>query len=471
MQVRFLPGVLHSPNLHCLWFRKNFLICYIQPIIHLTEFHMPAKTIRVQRFHHRNMDCLGLYFTWDPEIKQLIKNIPGIKYTVTHSCWYLPDSQNALSILFAAFKGKAWLDIRSLKRPEQHAKSTETKPQDETQPFQQPAVPHEVEIHSEIKSISTNQESQPVEVFVEPVSHIHQHTASETQALALEAMRKKLKLKNYSESTLRTYTEQFKLFLQFFPDSHPEELGEPEIEHYLMHLIENKKLSVSTQNQAINAIKFYYEKILKQDRKVYELERPLKEKRLPEVLSQKEVMSIFEHAGNLKHRTMLMVLYASGLRRSELLNLRIGDIDFDRGVVLIRGGKGRKDRHSVMAHSLMPMLKEYLKEYKPKFWFFEGLNDERYSATSLQMVLKRAVKKAGIRKNVRLHMLRHSFATHLLEAGTATRYIQVLLGHESPKTTELYAKVTRFGLDKVVSPLDQLAASKQLRGDEEKEGE
>lgn len=435
---------------------------------------MLAKTIRVKRFHHRNMDCLGLYFTWDPEIKRLIKNIPGIKYTVTHSCWYLPDSEHALSILFAAFKDKVWLDIRSLKRTEQYTESTETILQDKPQRFKQPAALHEVENHSETKNNSTNPESLAVEVFAEPVSvesQVHQLTATEARAIALETMRKKLKLKNYSESTLRTYTEQFKLFLQFFPDSYPEELGESEIEHYLLHLIENRKLSVSTQNQAINAIKFYYEKILKQDRKVYDLERPMREKRLPEVLSQEEVMGIFEHAGNLKHRTMLMVLYASGLRRSELLNLRVGDIDFDRGVVLIRGGKGRKDRHSVMAHSLMPMVKEYLKEYKPKFWFFEGLNDERYSATSLQMILKRAVKKAGIHKNVRLHMLRHSFATHLLESGTATRYIQILLGHESPKTTEIYAKVTRFGLDKVVSPLDQLAASKQLRGDEDKEGE
>jgi site-specific recombinase XerD len=411
---------------------------------------MLAKSIRVKRFHHREMDCLGLYFTWDPEIKKLIKSIPGIKYTITHKCWYLPDSQNALRTLFNIFKDKVWLDIRSLKNDDLQRLSTGT---DIENPIDEPIA---VEVLTEAS---------------EAIVDASLHSPEESQKLALEAMRKKLKLKNYSESTLKTYTEQFKLFLQFFPESYPDDLGEQEIEHYLMHLIENRKLSVSTQNQAINAIKFYYEKILKQDRKVFDLERPMKEKRLPEVLSQEEVMAIFEHAGNLKHRTMLMVLYASGLRRSELLNLRVGDIDFDRGVVLIRGGKGRKDRHSVMAQSLMPMVREYLKAYNPKFWMFEGLNDERYSATSLQMVLKRAVKKAGIRKNVRLHMLRHSFATHLLESGTATRYIQILLGHESPKTTEIYAKVTRFGLDKVVSPLDQLAASRQLRGDEEKEAE
>jgi site-specific recombinase XerD len=193
----------------------------------------------------------------------------------------------------------------------------------------------------------------------------------------------------------------------------------------------------------------------------------MKDKKLPEVLSQQEVVQLFEATDNLKHRVMLMLLYASGLRRSELLTLRVGDVDFDRAVVLIRGGKGRKDRHSVLAHSLIPIIEQYLNMYRPAFWLFEGLNGERYSATSLQQVLKRAVSRAGIRKHVRLHMLRHSFATHLLEAGTSTRYIQVLLGHESPKTTEVYAKVTRFGLDKVVSPLDQIVASRQLRGDSE----
>lgn len=399
---------------------------------------MLAKSITVKRIHHREMNCLALFFPKDQETINHVKKIPGIRYSATHTCWYLQETKDAWSMIYNNLKGKVWLDYTAIKKPQTKKTKAEVK-----QPEEMPILP----------------------TCIEPVAH--QQSYSEIHNSILEQIRKKLKFKNYSPSTIKTYTEQFKLFMQFFPTSHPEELGEEEIEHYMMHLIENKKLSVSTQNQAINAIKFYYERILKQDRKVYDLERPMKEKKLPEVLSQEEVMAIFDAAGNLKHRCMLTIIYASGLRRSELLNLRIGDIDFHRNAVLVRGGKGRKDRHTVMAQSLMPLVEQYLAEYKPKFWLFEGATGVQYSAASLQQVLKKASYKAGIRKNVRLHMLRHSFATHLLESGTSTRYIQVLLGHESPKTTEIYAQVTRFGLDKVMSPLDHLVISKQLRGDED----
>ncbi len=403
---------------------------------------MVAKSVTVKRIHHREMDCLALFFPKDFEVIRQVKKIPGIQFSKTHACWYVQDTKEAWKTIYNALKGKVWLDYSAIKKSDQKL--------EQENPLNEKIIPENVPL---------------VPIHVEPDPAFQ--SPEEVRLAALEQMRRKLKLKNYSPSTIKTYTEQFKLFLQFFPESNPQELDEDEILHYMMHLIENKKLSVSAQNQAINAIKFFYEKVLKQDRKVYDLERPMKEKKLPEVLSQEEVMAIFEATGNLKHRTMLMILYASGLRRSELLNLRIGDVDFYRNIVLVRGGKGRKDRHSVMAQSLMPAVEQYLEEYKPKFWMFEGTTGEQYSAASLQQVLKRAVYKAGLRKNVRLHMLRHSFATHLLESGTSTRYIQVLLGHDSPKTTEIYAQVTRFGLDKVMSPLDHLAISKQLRGDDE----
>jgi site-specific recombinase XerD len=396
-----------------------------------------SKTVVLKPVKHREMECIAIQFPYDEALLPAVRKIPGATFSRTMKCWYTPAATAGLHHILQAFKGVAWVDMTQLK-------------------------PRVKQAHRETLSTGTHETRHSVateQPVIIPVSDV--------QAMAMEAVRKKLKLKNYSPSTIRTYTEQFKLFLQFFPDSDPEALGEEEIHHYLMHLIENRKLSISTQNQAINAIKFYYEKVLKQEKKVYDLERPMKDKKLPEVLSQQEVVQLFEATDNLKHRVMLMLLYASGLRRSELLTLRVGDVDFDRAVVLIRGGKGRKDRHSVLAHSLIPIIEQYLNMYRPAFWLFEGLNGERYSATSLQQVLKRAVSRAGIRKHVRLHMLRHSFATHLLEAGTSTRYIQVLLGHESPKTTEVYAKVTRFGLDKVVSPLDQIVASRQLRGDSE----
>lgn len=386
----------------------------------------PEKRVILKPVEHRLMKCIAIQFPYDESLFPAVRSIPGATFSKTMKCWYAPAATASIQKILQVFKGKAWVDLTQLK---QQAK---------------PSVAHKTKVT-------------PTQPVIIPIN--------EFQVAAMEAMHKKLKLKNYSASTIRTYTEQFKLFMQFFPDNDPSDLGEKEILHYLMYLIENRKLSISAQNQAINAIKFYYEKVLKQEKKVYDLERPMKEKKLPEVLSQEEVMMLFEATDNLKHRVMLMLLYSSGIRRSELLNLRVGDVDMYRGIVFVRGGKGRKDRHSVLAQSLIPVMESYLAKHKPGFWLFEGVNGERYSASSLQQILKRAVYRAGIRKNVRLHMLRHSFATHLLEAGTSTRYIQVLLGHESPKTTEIYAKVTRFGMDKVVSPLDQIVAAKHLRGD------
>jgi site-specific recombinase XerD len=189
---------------------------------------------------------------------------------------------------------------------------------------------------------------------------------------------------------------------------------------------------------------------------VYHLERPLKERKLPLVLNQDEIISIFGALNNIKHSAMLMLIYSAGLRRSELINLRIGDLDMSRQIVFIRGGKGRKDRQSLLAKNLNPLVKKYLFEYKPRFWLFEGEKGEQYSESSLQKVFKHAVLKAGVKKNAHLHSLRHSFATHLLESGASTRFIQVLLGHESTKTTEIYTQVTQFSLSKIQSPLDQL---------------
>ncbi len=413
---------------------------------------MPLKSVILKPLFHREMECLGIFFGYDETIISHLRRIPGIKFSKTHKCWYVPDTTDAITQILRALHKKAWVDYSALKN--RAAGNTELN----SRPAKEEAEPEVIDAEEILHDTS------PHQALVVP--EVKRYTINEVHKIALDQMRKKLKTRNYSPSTIKTYTEQFRLFLRFFPESHPDELGEAEIEHYLLHLIEKRKYSVSTQNQAINAIKFFYEKVMRQERKVYHLDRPMKEKKLPEILSQEEMVKIFEATSNIKHRLMLMLIYASGLRRSELLNLRIGDIDLDRGLVFIRGGKGKKDRQSVMAQSLAPMVEEYLKQFKPKFWLFEGIQGDRYSVSSLTILLKRAAQKAGIKKQVRLHMLRHSFATHLLESGTSTRYIQVLLGHESPKTTEIYAQVTRFGIDKVQSPLDQLTQSRQLRGEE-----
>lgn len=381
-------------------------------------------TVKVEQLYHRDARRLAVRFAFNPDLQRVLKTLPDARFSKTHKCWYVDDTAGKADALVKLFKGIAYLEFAWLNTGKE----------------------------------KDNRVAHVLAGKAEP------HPA---HAEAIKLMEQKLKLKGYAPSTIRTYVEQFILFLRFFPDSHPADLGEEEIGTYLLFLVDKRKVAKSTQNQAINAVKFFYEKVLRQERKVYYVERPMRERKLPEILSEQEVMALFEAAGNLKHRLMLMIIYSAGLRRSELLGLRTGDVDMDRRLVLVRGGKGRKDRHTLLAASVVPLLKQYLDEYEPAFWLFEGLRGQRYSETSLQAVLKRAAAVAGIRKNVHLHMLRHSFATHLLEGGTSTRYIQVLLGHESPKTTEIYAQVTRFGLDKVMSPLDQIVHSKKLRGDGE----
>lgn len=374
--------------------------------------------VKIESIHHRDIPCIALRFPYNKTLIAEVKKLPDVKFSKTHTCWYVPQRDTVLNEILHLFKEKAWVDYSALK-PVAYTSSSDKTP-DSVAP----------------------KESLPV------LSANHQ--------IMMRMMEQKLILKGYSNNTKRTYLQQVKEFLWFYNTTDVVEITESEIQNYMLYLVEKKKVSTSTQNQAINAIKFLLEKILKQDRRVYALDRPLREKRLPEVLSQNDILLIFSATENLKHKLMLMLIYSAGLRRSELLNLRNGDIDTHRRVILIRGAKGKKDRQSILAESLIPFLEQYTKEYTPVFWFFYGPGGTPYSATSLQKILKRAVAKAGIKKEVRLHMLRHSFATHLLESGTSTRYIQVLLGHESSKTTELYTHVANTGIYKIKSPLDTL---------------
>jgi len=266
----------------------------------------------------------------------------------------------------------------------------------------------------------------------------------------------KLVVMRYSENTVRTYKDCFTEFMNYFNKRDINDLGKEEIQQYLIYLIEERKVSTSYQNQAINAIKFYYEKVLCGRRQVYYIERPRTEKILPTVLSEQEVKSIIENIQNLKHRCMIMTCYSAGLRVSELLNLKPLDIDSKRMLIKVRGGKGKKDRITLLSKKVLELLRTYYIAYKPKEYLFEGQMGGRYSERSIQQVLHRATRKAGIGKQVTMHTLRHSFATHLLENGTDLRYIQSLLGHTSPKTTQIYTHITTRGFDQIKNPLDNL---------------
>jgi integrase/recombinase XerD len=267
----------------------------------------------------------------------------------------------------------------------------------------------------------------------------------------------KMVLKRYSDSTKRTYNTAFGDFINYYKTRPLEEITEQEIKDYMLYLVEKRKVSASFQNQVINAIKFYYEKVLGREKIPYiYLERPKKESFLPSVLSEEEVMRIINRVNNLKHKCILLTIYSAGLRISELINLKIRELDVDRSFIIIKGAKGKKDRRSILSEKLKKYLTEYIAEYRPKQWLFEGQDGQEYSARSIQQIFSKACELAGIRKKVSVHTLRHSFATHLLERGTDLRYIQELLGHSSSKTTEIYTHITRKGVENIKSPLDNL---------------
>ncbi len=274
---------------------------------------------------------------------------------------------------------------------------------------------------------------------------------------ALKDYKDQLILKRYSDCTIAIYLEQIKRFFSYFSNVEPVELSDDNVKEYMLYLLIKKKISFSYQKQAISAIKFYFEKILRRETKSYYFEIPKRdEQKLPIVLSKAEVRDIITSTNNLKHQTILSTVYSAGLRLSEVVNLKIADIDSERKLIYVRGGKGKKDRTTILARDLILLLRKYLREFKPKLWVFEGKSGEQYSRRSVQEVFYYALEKSKVDKKVSVHTLRHSFATHLLEAGEDLRYIQKILGHKSSKTTEIYTHVTKIGLQKIKSPLDEL---------------
>lgn len=277
----------------------------------------------------------------------------------------------------------------------------------------------------------------------------------EAQQSLLQRYRERLLLQRYSHNTTKSYAHAFRNFLHHAAPRQPMELDQADIEAYLVSLIREKGISESYQNLIINAIKFYYEAVEGRPRTYYQLPRPRRHEPLPKVLDQTEVQDMLTRTANLKHRCMLMLLYGGGLRLGEVLGLTLHDLDLARQVIHVRRGKGKKDRSVPLPARLLPLLTRYQAHYAPLTFLFEGQTvGEPYSARSLQQVVKQAAARAGIERPVTAHMLRHSYATHLLEAGTDIRYIQEMLGHNSIKTTERYTHVATQ--HHPTSPLDRL---------------
>lgn len=315
-----------------------------------------------------------------------------------------------------------------------------------------------------IKQIPGAKWSQTLQVWHLPNTEENQirfqittNSVSAVTIAELEAFKRYLNSKRYSTNTVKTYSEALFTFLKFLEPKAPSEITNEDFIFFNNDYILQKKLSESYQNHIVNAIKLYFATIQNRQIELEKVHRPKKAKKLPNVLSKEEVKKILQAPRNLKHKTMLSMIYSCGLRCGELLALKPIHVDSLRNIVLLQNAKGKKDRIVPLSPKILALLREYYIAYQPKVYLFEGrLEGNPYDSRSLQQVLKQAVLRADISKPVTLHWLRHSYATHLLESGTDLRYIQELLGHNSSKTTEIYTHVSTRNIQQIRSPFDDL---------------
>ncbi|VAW11485.1 Integron integrase [hydrothermal vent metagenome] len=343
---------------------------------------------------HYNQNVILVHFTFDKKLQEALRmRFPSAKWSRTKKAWYLPDL---------------------------------------------PVVREKIGLQK--KNVVTS---------VLPTIH-------SINRLAYRAMNEQLLLKAYSENTRRIYLAEFAHLLKLIENYPVEKLSPKKLKDYFLFCVNQEQMRERKMNGKINAIKFYFEKVLHKERMFFDIPRPKKPIRLPKMLSKKEVKRLFGQVSNKKHLLALKLCYGMGLRVSEVVKIKLENIDSSRMVVHVVGAKGKKDRYVPLPQSLLPQLREYYRTYRPNEYLLEGQYGGAYSKSSVQQVFKRAMKKARINKKIGVHGLRHSYATHLLEAGADMRFIQELLGHNSIKTTQIYTKVTPRSLSNIASPLDSL---------------
>jgi integrase/recombinase XerD len=264
-----------------------------------------------------------------------------------------------------------------------------------------------------------------------------------------------MQLKGYSENTIQSYVDCL-IGLSKFYNTSPDLLSDQQIRDYLHHCIVEKKLSTSWVNQCVSALKILFVQILKKEWDSLAIPRIKREKKLPVVLAKEEVKAILSEVKNIKHKTILTLIYSAGLRVGEAINLKVSDIDSKRMQIRIRQAKGAKDRYVILSAVLLDLLRTYYNLYKPKDYLFPSQMNEQISDRTVQCIFKQTCKKCKLNKTVSVHVLRHSFATHLMEQGVSLPIIQQLLGHKSLRTTSVYLHVQQYTIDKIKSPLDFL---------------
>ncbi len=376
-----------------------------------------VKELFIEHGLHNNRVKVFMKFEYDAKAIELIKTLPGVKWSQTEKKWHIGYHPEALNNIRNTFKNtgvyiQTLNDINDVVKP----RPTEIrKPSD--------ALPD----------------------------------LNKSQKDKVDQFKDWLRSKRYSESTIGTYIDSIQTFLRYYSTKNLSEITNDDLIAFNNNYILANNYSASYQNQIVNAVKLFFRTV--EDKQLYPelVHRPKTQKLLPNVLSKEEIKLILNAPSNIKHKAMLSLIYSCGLRRSELLNLKLTDIDSKRGLVIIRQSKGRKDRVAPLSEKILELLRAYYNAYKPNVWLFEGQDKKsQYDENSLSSVLKQTLEKCKINKPVSLHWLRHSYATHLLENGTDLRYIQEILGHSSSRTTEIYTHVSNHNIQRISSPFDNL---------------
>ena len=369
---------------------------------------MPLPVLTIDRIVHKKQVRITVQFRYNSQIIHHLKKLDGYRWSASRKVWHFPDDPGRIDKIKNHFKGIATVIDKTAGKPPVNRKGL-------------------------LKTRRLSAEAQKM----------------------LDDYVKFLNGKRYSESTVHTYTTFIADFLDFLRNKDIREITNRDVQRFSEDILMPFGYSVNSQRQFISAVKqlkAFMPSLAVDD---FTLERPRRSKLLPTVLSKEEVLQLLVNTRNLKHRAALTLIYSSGLRISELINLKLADIDIARRQIFIRSGKGRKDRIVVFAESFLPMYQNYRATYQPKTYFIEGNPGVKYSSSSIRAVIKRSAQRAGITKRVTPHTLRHSFATHLLENGVDIRHIQELLGHSSPKTTMIYTHVSRKDILSIQSPLDE----------------
>lgn len=362
-------------------------------------------------------------------INAIVKKL-GALWSKTHRCWHLPLNNASFQPLVTGLNGIARID-RS--RMDKYLATLKAQPKNQH--------------HTEKTDTASAMVLLP------------HHEAT------IKQYKQQLVLKGYSTSTIKTYVNEFSQFLGHIRHYHAEDFSTQRLKDYLQYCLEKLGLKENTIHSRMNAMKFYYEQVLHRDKFFFEIPRPKKHLVLPKLLNEDELTRLFNALDNKKHKAMLFTAYSAGLRVSEIVTLELSDVDSERMQLFIRKAKGKKDRYVNLSPVLLDILRSYLRHEQPrptKFLFESEQTRTAYPTRTVQQIFTNAKKKAGITKEVGVHSLRHSFATHLLDKGTDIRYIKELLGHFDIKTTERYLHVSKQRLVNIISPLDDLFKNRDI---------